>query len=867
MSTEQHSPLAFTQIPDTEKVAAAIDLNGAWQFKATDESVWLDACVPSTVHSDLIRGGRLEEPFYRDNEFKAQWVEKKEWEYRRAFRVDESFLAHGAIVLDCRGLDTIAEIYVNGSLVARTRNMFVEYEFDVKSLLRVGENEIHIVFRSILEWNKQQVAQEPRVIWEDEKGNYYCARKSGTDFGWNWGLRLLGCGIWRPIRLAAYNTARITALWVRQDLRDPNRAMIEVNAEIEHSSARELALEIQVLLDGKVVSQTTIPAASEKIQAQIAIDNPRLWWPNGWGEPTLYTVVATLKTSAANVHTRRIRIGLRTIELVQERDERGQTFGFKINGHLIFCKGANWIPAGALKDRLTVAHYRHLLSICQETHMNMLRVWAGGIYEPDCFYDLCDDLGIMLWHDFMFASGPYFANASYLENVRDEIANVVRRLRHHPSIVLWCGNNEQESDMPKWVEQWKTVTWEDFDRVFYETIPQTAAQHDPDRPYWPGSPHHPLDRKAQNSDYESASGDTHLWDVWHADQPFTWYVDHLDYRFVSEFGFYSLPTPETIRSFTVPEDCYFSSRILDLHNKTGRKSRRDEDLGNMTIARYAASMYRMPKGFENWVYLSQVMHGEGMKIAVEAYRRNYPHTTGALYWQLNENWPTISGSSLDYYGRWKALQYMARHFFNPILVCGWVEGAHIRIWGVNDFLHEMPGTLQWTLARFDGSEIERGTQDARLPANTSTLFAELDFERVVGENPTHATYRNTNYANRSQYYLAYRLVQGERVLSSNVSFFVPYKYLTLEPPRLKCELKQENGVWLVTVSAERFAAYVELGLKNGYARFSDNYFHLLPGETRRVQIVECGISAEQVRRQLYVKSLLDSFGERAGKAT
>ena len=861
MSAEQPSLFAFAQIPDAESVAATIDLNGGWQFKGTDEAAWQDACIPSTVHSDLIRAGRLEDPFYRDNEFKAQWVEKKEWEYRRSFCVDENFSAHDKIVLDCRGLDTIAEIYVNGSLVARTRNMFIEYEFDVKSLLRVGENEIHIVFRSILEWNKHQVAQESRVIWEDEKGNYYCARKSGTDFGWNWGLRLLGCGIWRPIRLAAYDTARITTLWVCQDLRDPNRAMIEVNAEIERFAAQGLTLEIQVLLDGKVVSQTSVPVASEKINTQVAIDHPQLWWPNGWGKPTLYTVVATLKTGAANLHSRRARIGLRTVELVQEKDERGQTLGFKVNGHLIFGKGANWIPAGSLRDRLTIAHYRHLLSSCQETHMNMLRVWAGGIYEPDCFYDLCDELGIMLWHDFMFASGPYFANASYLENVRDEIANVVRRLRHHPSIVLWCGNNEQESDMPKWVKQWKTVTWEDFDRVFYETIPQTAAQHDPDRPYWPGSPHHPLDRKAQNSDYESASGDAHLWDVWHADQPFTWYVEHLGYRFVSEFGFYSLPTLETIRSFTAPEDRYFSSRVLDLHNKTGRKSRRDEDLGNITIARYAASMYQMPKGFENWVYLSQVMHGEGMKIAVEAYRHNYPHTTGALYWQLNENWPTISGSSLDYYGRWKALQYMARHFFNPILVCGWVEGARIRIWGVNDLLHEMPCQVQWTLARFNGCEIKRGAQDVRLSPNGSALLAELDFERVVGENPEHSTYRNTDYANRSQYYLAYRLVQGERVLSSNVSFFAPYKYLTLEPPRLKHEIKQEGARSLVTVAAERFAAYVELGLKNGYARFSDNYFHLLPGETKCVQVVESSVCAEEVRRQLYVKSLLDSFAK------
>lgn len=850
---------AFALVAGTESVAGAIDLNGAWQFKATEEETWMDACVPGAVHSDLIRAGRLPDPFYRDNEFKVQWVERQEWEYRRSFRADAEFLAHERIMLDCRGLDTIAEIYLNGSLVAQTQDMFVEHEFDVKRWLQIGENEIHIVFRSILEWNKRQVAAEPRVMWEDEKGNYYCARKSGADFGWNWGLRVLGCGIWRPIRLVAHDTARIADLWVRQDLRDPKRALLQVNVQVERFDGQELALEIQALFGGQVVSQMTIPSASTSVQAQIAIDNPKLWWPNGWGEPALYTVVATLKTSQADIHSRRIRIGLRMVELVQEQDERGQTFGFKVNGHTIFCKGANWIPAGALRDRLTVAHYRHLLSSCRETHMNMLRVWAGGVYEPDCFYDLCDELGIMLWQDFMFACGPYLATASYLENVSDEVANVVRRLRHHPSIVLWCGNNEQESDMPKWVRRWQTVTWEDFDQVFYETIPRAAGRCDPDRPYWPGSPHHPLDRKAEKPDHESASGDAHLWEVWHGDQPFSWYVEHLDYRFVSEFGFYSLPTMETIRSFTAPDDRHLSSLVMDLHNKTGRKSRHNEDLGNVTIARYLASMFKMPNGFENWVYLSQVMHGEGVKVAVEAYRRNAPRTTGALYWQLDDNWPTISGSSMDYFGRWKALQYMARHFFNPVLVCGWVEGANVKIWGVNDHLQQMPCTLEWALARFDGGQIERGAQPAALPANGSSLLAELDLTRTVGEDPEHTTYRDTSYANRAQYYLAFRLVQGECVLSSNVCFFAPFKYLTLEQPQLSWQVAKENDGLVVTLAAERFAAFVEMGLAEGYARFSDNYFYLLPGEPKKVQIVECNLTEQEVRRQFYVKSLFHSY--------
>ncbi len=860
MRDTQPNDSVFAQLPERESVSAEIDLNGAWQFKATDEDTWQDACVPGSVHSDLLRLGRIPDPFYRDNEFKVQWVEKKEWEYRRSFEVSPPFLAHDRIHLDCRGLDTITELYLNNERIANTHNMFVEYEFEVKPFLRAGANEIRIVFRSILSWNKQQVAAEPRITWTDEKGNYCFARKSGTDFGWNWGLRVLGCGIWRPIRLAAYDTARVTDLHVRQDLRDPKCARLNIRAEVERFTPRELALEIQVLHKGQVVAQTMAPVANEGVSAQFGIDNPKLWWPNGWGDQSLYTVVARLRDPSLGhteglIHTRKLRIGLRTIELVQEKDERGQTFGFKVNGHLIFCKGANWVPAGALRANLTKAHYEHLLASCKEIHVNMLRVWGGGIYEPDLFYDLCDEYGIMVWQDFMFACGPYIASSDYLANVRAEIGNVVRRLRHHPSIALWCGNNEQEGDTRKWVLQYPTVAWEGFDKIFYEVIPQTAACHDRDRPYWPASPHHPLDRKAEKPNYKAASGDAHLWDVWHAGQPFRWFVEHSDFRFVSEFGFYSLPTMETIRSFTVPEDRYFSSRILDLHNKTGRKTRHDEDLGNVTIARYAASMFQMPQEFEDWTYLSQIMHGEGIKIGVETYRRNFPGTTGALYWQLNDNWPTISGSSIDYYGRWKALHYMARRFFNPMLVCGWVEDTRVRIWGVNDLLQEMPGILEWTLARFDGGVVKCGSSRVMLPANCSTMLAELDFATEIGGNAEHTTYRNTNYATKNQHYITYRLLQDERELSSGVAFYAPFKYLELAEPGLRWILEQRAGDNTIALSAERFACFVELGLVNSYARFSDNYFHLLPGNTKKIRILENHPSLEDVRQQIRVKSL------------
>jgi beta-mannosidase len=850
---------AFAQVRDGSSVTAEIDLNGDWQFKATDEDKWMRAIVPSTVWTDLLRVGRIEDPFYRDNEFKVQWIEKKEWEYQRTFQITADFLKHDKIILDCRGLDTIAEIYLNDQLVSKTQNMFIEYEFDVKSLLRIGENQIHIIFRSILDWNKKQNASEPRVIWDNEKGNSFFARREGSDFGWDWGVRLLTCGIWKSIRLAAYDIGRITDLAVRQDLSDPKKAVLDITAQCERFKDKKLNIEFEVVLKDNVIAETNASVTGDKVNKKISIKNPKLWWPNGWGGQPLYTVRTALLDGKTVVHSKEIKIGLRTIEIYRERDTRGETFGIKINGYLIFCKGVNWVPADALPDRLTEDHYKHLLRSCVEANMNMIRVWGGGLYESDIFYEYCDEHGIMIWHDFMFAVGPYIANESYLENVRQEIASVVRRLRHHPSIALWCGNNEQESNMPAWTKDYKTVTWEDYDKVFHETIPQTAALYDPDHPYWPSSPHHPLDRKKQKPDWESASGDAHLWDVWHGGEPFIWYARHPGFRFISEYGFQSPPVMKTIRSFTTPEDWVLNSYVLDHHNKAGKKSRGNQDIGNIRIANYMTGNFAIPNSFENWIYVAQVMHGEGMKVGTEAYRRNFPDVTGALYWQLNDNWPTFSGSSLDYYGRWKALHYMACHFLNPVLVSGFVEGTTIKIWGVNDQLLQTTATLKWILARFDGTEVKRSEQPVVLPANCSTLLAELDFEKEAGENPEYITYRKDCYENRGQFYLSYSLVQAGRELCSNVSFFALQKYLALEDPELEYEIKKDGDQLVVKVSAQRFAAYVELGLKESYARFSDNYFHLLPGEVKMIKLIESEVPVTEIENQFYIKSLVDSY--------
>jgi beta-mannosidase len=876
---------AFAQARDGSSVAAEIDLNGPWHFKATDEERWMDALVPGVVHSDLLRVGRLKDPHYRDQELDAQWVETKEWEYRRRFRVGRDFLRHDAIRLDCRGLDTIAEVYLNGRLVARTENMHRRYEFDVKRLLRPGENELRIVFRSILEWNRRRIEAEPRVLWcrdgelqDCRKGNVFFARKEASDFGWDWGLRLLSSGIWRPIRLAAYDTARITSLLVRTDLKDPRRAVLDVSAEVARFRARPLELELVVSREGKTVASARASVVGERASQALAIDAPRLWWPNGWGEHPLYDVTARLESAGQVVHTQKLRIGLRTVEIVREKDARGESFGIRVNGHLLFAKGANWVPADALPGRLGEDRYRRLLDACVRANMNMIRLWGGGLYEADVFYELCDENGLLIWHDFMFAVGPYVANEAYLESVQGEVADVVRRLRHHPSIALWCGNNESESNMgggQSWVKKYATATWAEYDRIFHGTIPEMVRRNDPDRPYWPSSPHHPLDRAREKPDWETASGNAHSYDVWGDGLPLSTFDAMGQYRFVSEFGYQSLPDIATIQGFTAPEDRYFPSSVLEHHENSGNG--KTNDLGTARIARQLAATLGLPTSLEDWVYLSQLLQADGIRRGVEALRRNHPQSTGALFWQLDDDWPVISWSSIDYHGRWKALQYAARRFFSPVLVSAVVEdspdpvdlGQHgkVTIWGASDRLEPTPATLRWSLRRFDGTEVKRGEQPVVLPANRGVRLAELDLTNEIGERDGRRTYRKESYESRRRHYVEYRLLQAERELSSNVSFFVPPKYLALEPPGLRLETRKQEDRRVVEVTAKRFAAFVHVGVRDGYALFTDNDFHLLPGETRKVEVVSSEIPDEEIGARLFLRTLIDARGTAEGEPT
>ncbi len=796
------SPPAFAQARDGASVAAAIDLDGAWQLKATDETEWMDAAVPGVVQSDLLRAGRIQDPHYRDQELDAQWVEWQRWEYRRSFDVPPPFLGHDRIRLDCRGLDTIADIHLNEQILARTENKHLRQELDVRPRLRVGRNEIRIVFHPM---------------------------RLGGDRG----LRLRTSGIWRPIRLAAYDTARIDDVLVREDLTHPSRAVLIVSSAIERYRTRPLELEITVRLDGRPLAASSSAIFGDRSTQALTIENPRRWWPNGWGEQPLYEVTATLKAGGRPVHRRTQRIGLRTISIVQEPEAGGEGFGIEVNGRPLFAKGASWIPADSLPSRLTEDDYRRLLQACVDAHMNMIRVRGGGLYEADAFYEFCDENGLLVWQDFMLSIDPHLAAPAYLESVRTEVKDVVQRLRHHASIALWCGDDEPESRVgPTWSRKHPSATRAGCDRIFHETIPQTVRLFDPDRPYLPSSPHPPRDRA----------------------------------RFATELGCPSLPDLATIHEMAAPGDRYFPSHVIEHHED--RWSGRTDERETARIACHLAAELGMPSRLEDWVYLSQVLQAEAVRREIEALRRDHPRSTGALYWQLDDNWPALSSSSIDYRGRLKLLHHAARRFFSPILVSAVGEPSpdpadlgqtgQVEIWGTSDLLQETKGRLQWSLLFLDGDELRRDEQDVVLPPNRAARLARLDFRKEVGEDPERRTCRKASYERRRRHVLCCRLMQGDRELSSTVAFFVPLKYLALVPPGLRWSVSTEGGRPAVGLVAKRFAAFVHLDLSKGGARFSDNGFHLFPGDARRVEVLSSDALPEQLAERLRVRSLVDT---------
>ena len=828
-------PLVFAKAQSTR-------IDSGWQFREVGKTDWYNATVPGCVHTDLLANKLIDDPFYRDNEKKQQWIDKKDWEYRTTFKVTAQTLARENVELVFEGLDTYAGVYLNEQLVLKADNMFRTWRVNAKPALKTGENTLRIVFRSplneILPVMAKLKYQLPAPNDQGEKTSPY-TRKAPYHYGWDWGPRFVTSGIWRPVTLESWDGARVNDLQLIVKKISAGVAEVTANVEVEASAAGAATIELDNVTD-KVVTgkqQIKLVPGTNQVTFNFTVTNPKLWWPNGLGAQPLYTFRVRSLVNGKVTGEKITRTGLRTLELRQQRDEAGQSFMFVINGIPVFAKGGNWIPADSFPTRITKDKYRFLLQSVRDTNMNMLRVWGGGIYEADEFYELCDEMGILVWQDFMFACSMYPANQEFLDSVRAEAIDNVRRLRNHPSIVLWAGNNEVETAWRNW--GWRqnlpASVWDDYLKIFHGVLQEVTAQFDPSRTYWPSSPHGGLDDDPQSL----RSGDVHFWQVWHAAEPFSDYEKQTP-RFMSEYGFQSFPNIETVKSYTVPEDRDIESPIMLAHQRHPR--------GNQLVREYMLRDYAQPKDFESFLYVSQVLQAEGIRIGAEHLRRIMPHNMGSLYWQIDDCWPVASWSSIDYYGRWKALQYYARRFYNDLLISPTSQNGYLKLFVVSDRPNAVSAKIKVSLLSLDGATLKSFVRDAEVAPVTSRSYFDIRVAELL------------DGADAKNVVVYCELLVNDKTVSSHDYFFAPFKELKFSKPNISSEVISTRNGFSIRISSDKFAKAVYLAVPEHDGFFSDNYFNLAPGREMTVEFhSRVPLSLEQFKQRLQIRSVFDAF--------
>ena len=805
-----------------------ISLNKGWEFSQAGKGEWLPATVPGTVHQDLIDNGKLVNPFFGMNEEKVQWVEKEDWKYKTTFTLTKEQLERQAAVLYFEGLDTYADIYLNGSLLERTDNMFVGYELPVKEVLREGENRLQVYFHSPIkqalpQWETDGFAYPADNDHSKIRVSVY-SRKAPYSFGWDWGIRLATSGIWRPVTLELYDAARVDDYFVHQE--SVSRELAKLNNMLEVTSVASAPRQAEVTLtyayqdEPKVTEykNVTLQPGCNRINLPIEIDCPHLWMPNGWGEPALYDFEISVKVDGKVVASEKKKVGLRTVKVVMEDDKDGKSFYFVVNGQPMFAKGSNFIPSDALLPNVSTERYRQLMQDVKDAHHNMIRVWAGGIYEDDRFYEAADEMGILVWQDFIFACTTYPSDPNFLRRVKEEAEYNIKRLRGHASLAMWCGNNEIYEGMRFW--GWKRryknpVIWEEmqkgYDKLFHQLLPSMVKEFDADRFYMHGSPYEA--NWGRRETWKIA--DSHNWGTWYGRKPFETLDTDLA-RFMSEFGFQAFPEMKTIATFAEPKDYAIESEVMNAHQKAS--------IGNALIKKTMALYYDVPEDFEELVYKGLVLQGFGIRHGIEAHRRNRPYCMGSLYWQLNDSWPVVSWSSIDYYGNWKAMHYQAKRAFAPVFLNVFQEGDDLCFYTLSDELKDYKNaTLQWKLMDFNGKVLNKKTVKGEVPANASAFFHKEAYSDWATD-PT-----------RTLLLVTLKDRQG-KVLSEVIYYFSYPKDQELPETKVSYKVKTFDGKCEVTLSAKQLARdiFVEIPIQG--AKFTDNFFDLLPGQTKKIMI-------------------------------
>ena len=788
------------------------NLNVGWKLHLNNKEDWIDARVPGNVHLDHLENRKIPDPFFGQNEAELQWISDEDWTYKLMFEPDKDLMERKNIILFFHGLDTYADIFLNNIKVLSANNMFHPWSANVKDVIKDGMNNLEIHFRSPLKEVSGQMNSIDHALPADNdqagKTSPY-TRKAPYHYGWDWGPCLVTSGIWKEVELIGWEDWYVDQLQIKNKNVSKDTAELEVELTVLSDISEGISVCVRESLSGKDFKKIfRMEPGANDLSFTISIDNPDLWWPVGHGDQILHEFFLTIETKEREEHHER-RLGIRDVKIRRDKDEKGESFEIHVNGMPIYSKGANWIPADYFVERLTRDDYKRLLNDAIRANMNTLRIWGGGIYEPDHFYELCDEMGIMVWQDFMFACSMYPANDDFLDSVEKEARYQVNRLKGHASVILWCGNNEIASGWLSWgwKEELPISVWQDYKKLFHELLPKVCHELDPERFYWPSSPGHGIDQSDEDQIY--GKGDNHYWGVWHGGDEFDAFEDNVG-RFMTEYGMQSFPATSTIESFADKKDRVLDSAIMNAHQKAS--------LGTGNLMKYIEDQYRVTNDFDSVTGLSQIMQAESIRFAVEAHRRHMPYCMGTLYWQFNDCWPVISWSSIDYKGNWKALHYSARNFFKPVILSLRDLEDVVNVHVVNDRHYGLDAVVKIGLFGFNGDLLFEDSFSMEVKQFSSCIARSIDKTVLLDGRDL------------STLVLRAELTSNRESLSKSHQFFKKPKELKIPPPEFEHEVKYLNGKYEITIRSSSFLYQLHFISSQVRGVFSDNYFNMLPNE-------------------------------------
>ena len=832
------------------------NLHEGWKFRQARLTNWYPATVPGVVHTDLLQNKIIEDPFFRLNERGLQWIDKEDWVYETCFTLAADMMRKENMELVFEGLDTYADVYLNDECILKADNMFRCWSIPVRQYIREENNILKVYFHSpvkidVPKWDALPY-QYPASNDQSENGGLFnkkisiFARKAGYHYGWDWGPRLVTSGIWRPVYIRAWSDLRINDVFIEQKEVGAGRAVIAGHVELDADKDMDgVLVTITDEATGRVLGewQADLKRGTNRVTVDFVLHKPKLWWSNGLGEPFLYRFRTDIIAGGELLDSKTERVGIRSLKVVHQPDKDGHTFYIELNGRPVFAKGANYIPSDNFLPRVTPENYKRTILDAAGVNMNMLRVWGGGIYENDVFYDLCDEHGIMIWQDFMFACSMYPAEGALLDNIHQEAVDNVKRLRNHACIALWCGNNECQDAWLGWGwkreierqnKEYADKIWAQYRQQYHVTLPGVVREYAPGTFYWPSSPFAFEGEMSGTTD-----GDRHYWSVWHGKAPISDY-DSEKSRFFSEYGFQSFPEFESVKRYApYPEDWDIRSEVMMSHQRGG-------DHANGLIETYLLNEYKKPRDFRAFLYMNHVLQGDAIKTAIESHRRQMPYNMGTLFWQHNDCWPVASWASRDYYGRWKAQHYYVRKAYDDILISPVVEGDDLKVYAVSDRLENTSGRLQLQVCQFDGTVVHHWGKSVGISGNDSRVCFSAPLAKLLEGANRGTVYVRVDYTDKSG-----------RVYHNN---YCLGKQKDMDYPKvdLQTEVRSIEGGYEVTVSADKFARAVCLSVADNESVYSDNYFDVQPKSSVQVQ-VRTRLSAEAFNGSLRLTCLNNEF--------